>query len=153
MSLRPTPELPVPEETARVIRQAFPHGHPYLTLRDTFGALFTDDRFAALFPSRGQPAEAPWRLALVTLLQFAEGLSDRQAADTVRSSLLWKYLAGTDRSRLPLQCSLRIPRPPGRRGGGKPAVRHPPGALPGTPVAQRARAAAHGLHPHPSRRA
>ena len=48
--------------------------------------------FQDLFSRRGQPAEAPWRLALVTLLQFAEGLSDRQAADAVRRCIDWKYL-------------------------------------------------------------
>jgi transposase len=45
-----------------------------------------------LFPSRGQPAEAPWRLALVTLMQYAEGLTDRQAADAVRTRIDWKYV-------------------------------------------------------------
>jgi len=39
-------------------------------------------------------AEAPWRLALVTVLQFAEGLSDRQAADAVRARIDWKYALG-----------------------------------------------------------
>jgi len=56
------------------------------------GALFTDETFAALFPAHGQPALAPWRLALVTILQYAEGLSDRQAADAVRARLDWKYV-------------------------------------------------------------
>ena len=45
---------------------------------------YEDDAFAPLFPSHGRPAEAPWRLALVSVLQFAEGLSDRQAAEAVR---------------------------------------------------------------------
>lgn len=92
MCLRPTLPPDVPTETATVARAAFPRGNPYLQLRDTFGALFVDAQFAPLFPSRGQPAHAPWRLALVTLLQFAEGLSDRQAADAVRARIDWKYL-------------------------------------------------------------
>src|SRR5262249_45110305 len=54
----------------------------------------TDQTFAPLFPTHGRPAEAPWRLALVTVLQFAEGLSDRQAADAVRARLDWEYLLG-----------------------------------------------------------
>jgi transposase len=58
--------------------------------------LYQDDLFADLFPSRGQPAEAPWRLALVTIMQFLEGLSDRQAAEAVRSRLDWKYLLGLE---------------------------------------------------------
>lgn len=94
MSLRAHPAGTVPAETARVARAAFPKGHPYLHLRDAWGALFEDAQFAALFAPVGQPALAPWRLALVTLLQFAEGLSDRQAADAVRSRLDWKYLLG-----------------------------------------------------------
>ena len=60
-------------------------------MRDAFGAMFTDDDFAALFPRRGQPAEAPWRLALVLVMQYVEDLSDRQAADAVRSRIDWKY--------------------------------------------------------------
>jgi transposase len=60
-------------------------------MRDTFHALFEDAMFAPLFPARGQPAAAPWRLALVTIFQFAEGLGDQQAADAVRSRIDWKY--------------------------------------------------------------
>ena len=92
MSLRPEPVPPIPEETARVARAAFPKGALCLRMRDTFETFFTDDQFAALFPTRGQPAQTPWRLALVTVLQFAENLSDRQAADAVRSRIDWKYL-------------------------------------------------------------
>ena len=91
MSLHPQPVPPVPDETARVARAAFPHGNLYLVMRDAFGAMFTDDDFAALFPTRGQPAEAPWRLALVLVMQYVEDLSDRQAADAVRSRIDWKY--------------------------------------------------------------
>lgn len=96
MSLRPEVDAAVPAETVRVARAAFPRGHAYLRLRDELGVLFQDASFAGLFPRRGQPAEAPGRLALVTVLQFAEGLSDRQAADAVRSRLEWKYLLGLE---------------------------------------------------------
>ncbi len=91
MSLRPQPVPPVPEETARVARAAFPNGNIYMLLRDELGTLVSDEDFAPLFPTHGQPAEAPWRLALVTIFQFIEGLSDRAAADAVRSRLDWKY--------------------------------------------------------------
>ena len=91
MSLRPDPVGPVPEETARVARAAFPKGNAYMRMRDELGVLYEDAAFAALFPARGQPAEPPWRLALVLVLQFAEGLSDRQAADAVRGRIDWKY--------------------------------------------------------------
>jgi len=90
--LRPQPVGPVPDETARIARAAFPKGHPYLRLADELGSLFTDETFAALFPTHGQPAFTPWRLALVTILQFAEGLADRPAADAVRSRIDWKYV-------------------------------------------------------------
>jgi transposase len=96
MSLKPVAIDPVPEETARIARAAFPKGNLYLRLRDELGTLYQDDLFADLFPSRGQPAEAPWRLALVTIMQFLEGLSDRQAAEAVRSRLDWKYLLGLE---------------------------------------------------------
>jgi transposase len=90
--LRPQIIGPVPDETARVAHAAFPKGHPSLRLADELGPLFTDETFAALFPTHGQPACAPWRLALVTILQFAEGLSDRRAADALRSRIDWKYV-------------------------------------------------------------
>jgi transposase len=90
--LRPMLIEPVPHETARVARAAFPKGHRYLRLADELDMLFTDDAFRALFPTHGQPARPPWRLALVTILQFAEGLSDRQAANAVRSRIDWKYV-------------------------------------------------------------
>ena len=96
MSLHPEPIGPVPEETARVAQAAFPLGNMYLRLHDEFGSIYQDEAFTALFPARGQPAEAPWRLALVTLFQFAEGLSDRQAADAVRGRIDWKYMLGLE---------------------------------------------------------
>ena len=60
-------------------------------MRDELGVFSTDQDFAALFPTRGRAAETPWRLALVLVFQFAEGLSDDQAADAVRSRIDWKY--------------------------------------------------------------
>jgi len=65
-------------------------------MRDVLGSMSTDEDFADLFPKEGQPAEAPWRLAVVTVLQFLENLSDRQAADAVRGRIDWKYLLGLD---------------------------------------------------------
>src|ERR1700712_1680005 len=97
MSLRPqSPLPPVPEDTARVAQIAFRRGNPYLLLRARLGTVFADTEFADLYPKRGQPAYAPWRLALVTLLQFREGLSDRQAAEAVRGRIDWKYLLALD---------------------------------------------------------
>ena len=91
MSLQPQDIAPVPEETQRIARAAFPKGNIYVRMRDEIGTIFDDPMFAPLFPARGQPAESPWRLALITVMQFVEGLSDRQAADAVRSRIDWKY--------------------------------------------------------------
>ena len=97
MSLRPQQPLPpVPDDTARIARAAFRRGNPYMLLRDRLGAVFDDVGFADLYPALGQPAYAPWRLALVTLMQFREGLSDRQAAEAVRGRIDWKYLLALD---------------------------------------------------------
>src|SRR5262247_2239008 len=96
MSLHPQATYPVPEDTRRVARAAFSHGNVYIQVADHLGNIYNDAQFTALFPTRGQPAEAPARLALATLLQFAEGLPDRQAADAVRSRIDWKYVLGLD---------------------------------------------------------
>src|SRR6195952_5403244 len=97
MSLRPQSSLPpVPENTARVAQIAFRRGNSDLLLRPRHGPILADNEFADLYPKRGQPAYAPWRLALVTLLQFREGLSDRQAAEAVRARIDWKYLLALD---------------------------------------------------------
>jgi transposase len=94
MSLFPRFEYPVPEETARVARTIFPKGNLYKQWYDTFGMLFADEDFRVLYPQDGQPALSPVRLSLVHRLQFAEGLSDRQAADAVRTRIDWKYVLG-----------------------------------------------------------
>jgi transposase len=96
MSMHPRSISGVPEATARVAQAAFPKGNAYLTLRDELETIYTDSQFAPLYSTRGQSAESPWRLAMVTVLQFAEGLSDRQAADAVRSRIDWKYLLGLE---------------------------------------------------------
>jgi transposase len=96
MSLKSQPIPPVPEETVRIARAAFPKGNIYMQMRDELGSVYTDDVFATLYPPDGQPALSPWRLALVTVMQFAENLTDRQAADAVRARLDWKYVLSLD---------------------------------------------------------
>ena len=91
MSMKPQPIPEIPPETVRVVRAVFPKGNIYIHLCDTFGTIYQDELFADFYPDRGQPAYAPWRLALVTVFQFMENLTDRQAADAVRSRLDWKY--------------------------------------------------------------
>jgi transposase len=96
MSLKPQTYGPIPEETARVAHAAYPKGNVWMRMRDELGTIYQDEAFAPLFSHTGQPAEAPWRLALVTVMQFAEGLSDRQAADAVRSRIDFKYALGLE---------------------------------------------------------
>ena len=91
MSLHPQAIQPVPPETSRVARAAFPKGNIYMTMRDELGTIYRDQDFADLFALEGQPAYCPWRLALICVMQFVAGLSDRQAAEAVRSRIDWKY--------------------------------------------------------------
>src|SRR5436309_4081175 len=86
----------IPEETARVARAACPKATLAMRLRDELGELYQDEHFASLYPVEGQPAYEPWRLAIVTVLQYAEGLTDRQGADAVRERIDWKYALGLD---------------------------------------------------------
>jgi transposase len=81
----------IPEQTARLAKAAFPNGNLFMRIRDELGPLYHNQDFADLFASRGRPAEAPARLALVSVMQFVENLSDEQAADAVRDRLAWKY--------------------------------------------------------------
>ena len=94
--LRLSPHEPIPPETVRVACAALDDDNRYRKLRQHFDTVFRDGAFEPLFPVRGQPAVAPWRLALVTVLQFAEGLSDREAAEAVRARIDWKYLLGLE---------------------------------------------------------
>jgi transposase len=92
MSLEPRADRGVPELTARVVRASFPKGTLAVRIREALGPLFEDASFAAAFPMRGRPAVSPGALALVSVLQYAEGLSDRQAAEQVRARMDWKFL-------------------------------------------------------------
>jgi transposase len=91
MSVKPDPIPPIPEQTRMVAEAAFPKRNIYMQMRDELGSLYTDELFVELYSAEGQPGWSPWRLALVTVMQFAENLSDRQAADAVRARLDWKY--------------------------------------------------------------
>src|SRR2546421_5264456 len=96
MSLRPQPPHSIPDETQRVAHAAFPKGTLCLRIADELGPLYRDDQFAELFPTRGQPAASPARLATASVLQYVEGLSDRQTADAVRGRIDWKYALGLE---------------------------------------------------------
>src|SRR5258708_9730138 len=94
MSLHPMSPERVPAETARIAHAAFPKGSMAMTIRDELGCIYEDEQFMGLYAERGQPALSPWRLAIVCILQFTEGLSDRQAAEAVRGRIDWKYALG-----------------------------------------------------------
>src|SRR5215216_3342397 len=96
MSMHPQLFYVIPTETERVARAAFPKASPIMCIRDELGMLFADHDFAALFSDVGQPALSPSRLLLITIFQFLEGLTDRQAADAVRRCIDWKYALALD---------------------------------------------------------
>jgi transposase len=98
MSLHPQEFQDIPEETVRVARAAYPKGNLYMQMYDELGVIYRDEDFATLFPAVGQPAETPWRLALILVMQFIENLTDRQAANAVRGRIDWKYALGLELS-------------------------------------------------------
>src|SRR5947209_10571017 len=91
MTLFPQSIGPIPEETRRVAWQANPKGTVMMRLRDRLGTLFEDADFHALYSQRGQPAQAPWQLILVTIMQYMDNLSDRQAVEALRIRLDWNF--------------------------------------------------------------
>src|SRR2546428_11447919 len=92
MSLRPEPLPPIPDMTAAAVRAAFPKGNLYVDLRAELGTLYTDQLFADLYPLEGRPVEVPpWRLALVVVMQYIEGLTDRQGAGAGRRRFESQY--------------------------------------------------------------
>jgi len=100
MSLRAPLFYHIPAQTEQVARAAFPKGNPYMRMRDALGPIFTNPDFAHLFPKDGQPAHAPAHLALITIMQFAEGLSDAQTAVSVRGRIDGKYALALERNGL-----------------------------------------------------
>src|SRR5690242_9809495 len=96
MSMRPRALPEVPEQTVVVARAAFRDGALAMRVRDELGEVFADGAFVDAFGVRGRPGISPGQLAMVTVLQFAENLTDRQAADAVRGRIDWKYLLGLE---------------------------------------------------------
>lgn len=94
--LKPAQNKDIPEQTKQVARAAFPKGSLCMTMRDELGPIFEDETFAEVYPTMGQPAVSPAQLALVTVMQFIENLTDRQAAEAVRGRIDWKYALGLD---------------------------------------------------------
>lgn len=94
--LRPERNQEIPELTRFVAKEALPNGNIFMTMRDELGPIFEDEDFADLYPTIGQPAESPARLALVTVMQYVDNLTDRQAAQAVRERISWKYALGLE---------------------------------------------------------
>ena len=94
--MRPRPAPRVPDQTVVVARAAFPKGSPAMSARDELADVFGDEQFAAAFGMRGAPAESPGALALVTVLQYVENLTDRQAGLMVARAIDWKYALGLE---------------------------------------------------------
>jgi len=81
----------VPEETVEVAQAVFKKGNVYMTMRDELGLMYEDSEFVELFAHDGQQGVSPGLLSLVTVMQYAEGLTDRQTAEAVRARIDWKY--------------------------------------------------------------
>ena len=74
MSLQSQPIGPIPAETVRVVLAAFPKGNTYMQIRDELGTIYENAASAELFSILGPRSKPPWRLLLVAMRQFAEGL-------------------------------------------------------------------------------
>jgi transposase len=96
MSLRAVPFPEIPVLTVQMARAAFPGGTLAMRLRDELGGVYESTDFLGAFACRGAPATSPGVLALVSVLQYAERLTDRQAADAVRGRIGWKYALGLE---------------------------------------------------------
>lgn len=96
MSLHPKELGEIPSTTVEVARLAFPRGNIYMRMRDELGIFYSDKDFCPMFSSKGKPAFSPWRLALITVMQYVEGLTDRQASEAVRGRIDWKYILGLE---------------------------------------------------------
>jgi transposase len=96
MSMQPQPWPEPAEEVARVVLAMYAGRRAPLpvVVRDELGELFADAEFAEAFADRGPLGWSPGRLVLVTVLQAAENLTDRQAAEAVRDKISWKYALG-----------------------------------------------------------
>jgi transposase len=94
--LKPKASREIPDQTREVAWAAFPKGAQFMVMRDELGDIFNDQEFAELFSWTGQPGISPAQLALVTVMQYVENLTDRQAADAVRGRIDWKYALGLE---------------------------------------------------------
>lgn len=101
VSMRPLPSPPVPVATAALARAVFPAGCLAMRLRGELGEVFANADFVGAYPRQGGPALSPATLALVSVLQYAERLTDRQAAHAVAARIDWKYAVVRHEALLP----------------------------------------------------
>ena len=96
--MQPAPWPPPSQEIAAAVQAMYRGRRAPLAvvIRDELGELYADEAFAAAFGVRGRPGWSPGRLMLVTVLQFAENFTDRQAAEAVRVRIDWKYGLGLE---------------------------------------------------------
>lgn len=107
MVLHPKNQWEIPQQTRQVARASFPKGNMYMHMYDEIGNIYSDNNFSESYPAVwGHSAMSPGKLALVTVMQFAEGLTDRQAADAVRSRIDWKYALGLELTDSGFDCSV-----------------------------------------------
>src|SRR5258708_2397680 len=91
MSLHPEKLPEIPEETARIAKILFPKGNKYMWLREELGAIYKDEQFTSLYPKNGQLAEQPWRLAMMSVIQYMENKTDRQVVVALKTRIDLKY--------------------------------------------------------------
>ncbi|MFF3159644.1 transposase [Streptomyces sp. NPDC057910] len=83
---------PAPEVARAVRAKNYGRQVPLpVAVRDRLGELFPDAEFADAFGPTGPAGRSPGRLALITVFQMTENLTDRQAAEAVRDRLSWMY--------------------------------------------------------------
>ena len=91
MCLKAQEPWPMPSETERVGQFLLAKDSAYRLVGEKLFETLSEQEFADLYPSEGQPGLSPVILALVTVFQFIEKLPDRQAAEMLRMRLDWKY--------------------------------------------------------------
>lgn len=91
MCLKVQPPWQMPEGTRRIGQHLLEEKNTYRLIGDDLFAKLNEQDFVDLYPSDGQPGLSPVILAFVTVFQFLEKLPDRQAAESLRMRLDWKY--------------------------------------------------------------
>ena len=91
MSLKPKAMGSIPEMTCRIGQQILKPENVYRQMGEKYADVVRDEDFVKMYSHLGQPAISPARLAMVVVMQAMEGVSDRVAAEMVRTRIDWKY--------------------------------------------------------------